>query len=362
MRVPQQTTSERVEVVVGAVILRAALCTLAVVTPRWPITSSVMVRTRATAGTFDMNASGGSQPTKKRGRPPKVDSDSIGVGDPQTKEANSPTPKRKSTKSMTVEAASSNVPEPPDWRATYDLITELRADRTAVVDSMGSEAIAEEARPEDRAYQTLISLMLSSQTKDTINMATMKKLRAHPDGLSVQSVMAMPDETLHEYIRQVGFHNNKVRFIKESTKLLVEKHDGKVPQTMDELLELPGVGPKMAIILLRVAFDQCVGISVDTHVHRISNQLGWAGAKGTKQPEQTRKVLESWMPRDIWPDVNLLLVGLGQEMQTEKPKLLTKCLACSDPPRALKLAAAIGIDVKKELQKNGLEAPTDEGR
>ena len=224
---------------------------------------------------------------------------------------------------------------------------------------MGSEAIAEEASAEDRAYQTLISLMLSSQTKDTVNMATMKKLRAHPSGLSVQSVIDMPDDTLHEYIKSVGFHNNKVRFIKETTRLLVEKHCSQVPQTMEDLLELPGVGPKMAIILLRVAFDKCVGISVDTHVHRISNQLGWAGKAGTKQPEQTRKVLEAWMPREIWPDVNLLLVGLGQEMQTEKPKLLTKCISCSDPTRALKLAATIGIDVDKELKKSGLGRPVE---
>jgi len=253
-------------------------------------------------------------------------------------------------------ASDSTTAEPPGWRSTFDLITELRADRTAVVDSMGSEAIAEEASEADRAYQTLVSLMLSSQTKDTVNMATMKKLRAHPTGLSVASVLAMPDETLHEMIRQVGFHNNKVRYIKETTRLLDEQHGGQVPSEMDELLALPGVGPKMAIILLRVVFGKVVGISVDTHVHRISNQLGWAGAGGTKQPEQTRKVLEAWMPAEVWPDVNLLLVGLGQEVQTEKGKLLRKCLDCSDPVAALRLASTLGVSVSKELGKMELGA------
>ena len=74
---------------------------------------------------------------------------------------------------------------------------------------MGSEAIAAEASDDERAYQTLISLMLSSQTKDTVNAATMKKLRAH--GCTVESILATPDATLHELIKQVGFHNNKAR-------------------------------------------------------------------------------------------------------------------------------------------------------
>lgn len=105
--------------------------------------------------------------------------------------------------------------------------------------------------------------------------------------------------------------------------------------------------------------DQVVGISVDTHVHRISNQLGWAGRGGSKTPEQTRKVLEAWMPQEVWADVNLLLVGLGQEVQTEKAKLLGKCLECSDPPRALRLASSLGLHVSKELDKAKLKAPAD---
>ena len=268
--------------------------------------------------------------------------------------------KRRKKTADSPRAPSSSKPtiDPPiGWQSTYDLITELRADRTAVVDSMGSEAIAADAPPADREYQALISLMLSSQTKDIVNMATMKKLRAHPDGLSLGSVLAMEEDTLHEMIRQVGFHNNKVKYIKRATQMIADEHGGRVLDTMDALLTLPGVGPKMAIILLRVAFGQVVGISVDTHVHRIANQLGWAGAAGTKQPEQTRAALESWMPREIWPDVNLLLVGLGQEVQTEKAKLLAKCASCSDPPRALRLASTLGVAVGKELRKAGLDVP-----
>ena len=130
---------------------------------------------------------------------------------------------------------------------------------------------------------------------------------------------------------------------------------------MDALLKLPGVGPKMALICLHVAFGKVEGISVDTHVHRICNQLGWAGPNGTKTPEQTRKVLEGWMPFEVWPDVNLVLVGLGQEVQTEKPKLLRKALGCSEPQTALRLLATLGLAVEREMSKNGLQPPPAPG-
>ena len=124
-----------------------------------------------------------------------------------------------------------------------------------------------------------------------------------------------------------------------------------------DLSRRPGVGPKMALILLSVCFGKIAGISVDTHVHRICNQLGWTGTDGTKQPEQTRRAIESWMPRDVWPEVNLVLVGLGQEVQTEKAKLLRKCAVSSEPERAFRLMATLGVDVPKEAKKAGLALP-----
>jgi len=268
--------------------------------------------------------------------------------------APSPSPKKRA-RSPKKEAPA--LEPPAGWRSTYDLITELRADRTAVVDSMGSEAIATSAgSAEERNYQVLISLMLSSQTKDTVNAATMAKLRAH--GLTMANILATPDDELDELIRAVGFHNNKVKFIKATTRLLVDEHDSTVPDTLEALTALPGVGPKMALICLNVCFDKIVGISVDTHVHRISNQLGWTGGGApTKNPEATRAALESWMPFEVWGEVNLLLVGLGQEVQTEKPKLLRKALACSDPPAALRLLEVCGVDVAKEGAKHGIDVP-----
>jgi len=251
-----------------------------------------------------------------------------------------------------------NFKPPIDWRSTYDLIVELRADRTAVVDDLAVRSFAADANEEDRTYQSLVSLMLSSQTRDSVNIATMKRLLSNPSGLSAASIMKMEEDELEDLIRSVSFYRRKVQYIKQATRKIVEEHDGLVPDNLEALLELPGVGPKMSIILLRVAFGQVVGISVDTHVHRIANQLGWAGEEGTKQPEQTRKVLESWMPRELWPDVNMLLVGLGQEVQTQKAKLLTKCIECSNPQRALQLAGQLGVNVEKEVTKAGLMIPS----
>ena len=92
-------------------------------------------------------------------------------------------------------------------------------------------------------------------------------------------------------------------------------------------------------------------------MHRICNQLGWAGEGGAKQPEGTRKAIEAWMPREVWPHINLLLVGLGQEVQTEKAKLLKKCVDSSDPLGALRLAETLGVKVEPGLKTAGLVAP-----
>eukprot|EP01134_Creolimax_fragrantissima_P008164 CFRG8164T1 len=237
---------------------------------------------------------------------------------------------------------------PKGWRETWNLIWELRADRTAVVDSMGSEALADTAAPKPvKDFQTLVSLMLSSQTKDITNAATMEKLRAYPHGgLTIETVLDMSHETLNSMINKVGFHNRKTIMIKQVAQILTDKHSGLVPDTMDELMELPGVGPKMAIIVLRVAFGKVVGISVDTHVHQIANKLNWTepgGLKVCNTPEKTRAAIENWIPFDLWEHVNIVLVGLGQEIQTEKPKLLRKCLHCSNPEAAFALLAKLEL-------------------
>lgn len=103
-----------------------------------------------------------------------------------------------------------------------------------------------------------------------------------------------------------------------------EKYDCDIPKSVTELCSLPGIGPKMAYICMQVAWKENAGIGVDVHVHRISNMIGWTKNQ-CKTPEHTRKELESWIPRPLWPGVNRLLVGFGQTVcKPKKPN----CLQC----------------------------------
>jgi len=101
----------------------------------------------------------------------------------------------------------------------------------------------------------------------------MTNLKAY--GLTVDNILKISNEKLNELIKVVGFHRKKVDYIKNTTKILKEKYDGDIPPTVEEMMELPGVGPKMSHLLMQVGWNKTVGIGVDVHVNRISNRLGW---------------------------------------------------------------------------------------
>ena len=107
-----------------------------------------------------------------------------------------------------------------------------------------------------------------------------------------------------------------------------------------------------AYIIESIAFGTHSGIGVDTHMHRIFNDLKWVTSK---TPEKTREQLEGWLPREKWGEVNMLWVGFGQESQQQKEKILVKALNSSRPIEALGLLKKVGLDVKKEAKKYGLE-------
>ncbi|XP_031575103.1 endonuclease III-like protein 1 [Actinia tenebrosa] len=206
----------------------------------------------------------------------------------------------------------------------------MRKSRDAPVDILGCEKTADTtASPEVIRYQTLLSLMLSSQTKDAVTSAAMEKLKAH--GCTVENILATPDEKIGELIFPVGFWKKKIGYIKKATKICQEQYNSDIPSSIKGLVSLPGVGPKMAYICMNVAWEKLTGIGVDTHVHRICNRLGWV-KKPTKLPEETRLAVEEWLPREEWSDLNVLLVGFGQQTcQPVKPKCIT-CLNCKICP------------------------------
>ncbi|XP_056090295.1 endonuclease III-like protein 1 isoform X2 [Rhinichthys klamathensis goyatoka] len=236
--------------------------------------------------------------------------------------------------------------EPCDWRTQLSFIREMRSKRDAPVDQMGAEKCYDtEAPPEVRRYQVLISLMLSSQTKDLVTAGAMQRLREHD--LSVDAILNMDEETLGKLIYPVGFWRTKVKYIKQATALIQQEFGGDIPDTVEGLMRLPGVGPKMAHLAMDIAWNQVSGIGVDTHVHRISNRLGWT-RKETKTPEETRRALEEWLPRDLWSEINWLLVGFGQQVCLPVGPLCSVCVnqhTCpaahrSSPSKKLKTSPA----------------------
>ncbi|KAI8097117.1 DNA glycosylase [Halteromyces radiatus] len=202
---------------------------------------------------------------------------------------------------------------PLDWNDTFTKIKEYRQHHSAVVDTMGCERLAQRDVPaKQQRFQTLVALMLSSQTKDTVTSAAVKSLQADlPGGLSLQSILTVDESTLDYYIRSVGFHTKKAAYIKKAAIILQDQYDGDIPDTIEGLTALPGVGPKMGYLALQCAWQKNVGIGVDVHVHRIANRLGWCHTeKGG--PEDTRLSLQSWLPKEHWREINPMLVGFGQ--------------------------------------------------
>ncbi|XP_023277826.1 endonuclease III-like protein 1 [Seriola lalandi dorsalis] len=224
--------------------------------------------------------------------------------------------------------------EPPDWKKQLEFIREMRRSRDAPVDNMGAEKCYDTGAPAHvRRFQVLVSLMLSSQTKDQVTAAAMQKLRAH--GCTVENILNTDDETLGKLVYPVGFWRTKVKYLKLTSAMLQKEFGGDIPKSVEELVRLPGVGPKMAHLAMDIAWDQVSGIGVDTHVHRISNRLGWL-RKPTKNPEETRKALEEWLPRELWSEINWLLVGFGQQLCLPVNPLCSVCLNQHSCPSAHK--------------------------
>ncbi|KAM9490284.1 endonuclease III-like protein 1 isoform 3-T3 [Salvelinus alpinus] len=208
----------------------------------------------------------------------------------------------------------------------------MRSARDAPVDLMGAEKCYDRHAPDEvRRYQVLVSLMLSSQTRDQVTSAALQRLRAH--GCTVDNIVNTDDDTLGQLIYPVGFWRTKVKYLKQTSVMLQREFRGDIPNTVEGLVRLPGVGPKMAHLAMDIAWHQVSGIGVDTHVHRISNRLGWTRG-GTKNPEETRKALEDWLPRDLWSEINWLLVGFGQQVCLPVNPLCSVCLNQHSCPSA----------------------------
>ena len=162
---------------------------------------------------------------------------------------------------------------------------------------------------QDDPFQVTIGTLLSARTQDATTAAASARLFAVADTPEAMSKLTV--KQIEKLIYPVSFYRHKAKHVKETCKILVEKFGGRVPGTMEELLTLPGVGRKTANLVLILAFKSARNICVDTHVHRISNRLGWVK---TNLPDETEQALYRATDARWWPMINLYLVTWGQNV------------------------------------------------
>jgi endonuclease-3 len=182
-----------------------------------------------------------------------------------------------------------------------------------------SPALTRIAAGQKSPFIVLVGCLLSLRTKDETTEKAMGKVMER--ARTPEELLAIPTEELERIIYPVGFYRNKARLIKEISRTILEKYGGSIPDTIEELLTMRGIGRKTANIVVTEGFGK-PGIAVDTHVHRISNRLG---AVATKTPDRTESALRNVLPRKYWLSYNRLLVTHGR--RTCKP-LSPFCSAC----------------------------------
>jgi endonuclease-3 len=173
-------------------------------------------------------------------------------------------------------------------------------------------------------FRVLVATMLSAQTRDDVTHAASTRL--FHVARTPRTMAALPAPRLERLIYPVSFYRTKARHVRAACRQLLDRFGGRVPATMEELLTLPGVGRKTASLVLILSHASRDNICVDTHVHRISNRLGWVM---TRTPEETEQALYRVVPRRWWPKVNLLLVTWGQNVC--RPAY-PRCGACAIAP------------------------------
>lgn len=176
-------------------------------------------------------------------------------------------------------------------------------------------------------YCVLISTILSLRTKDDVTLNASMRLFEKAD--NPKKMLKLSEEEIAKTIFPVGFYKTKAQRIIEISQILVSKYNGLVPSSVEQLLELPGVGIKTANLTLNLGFN-IDAICVDCHVHQISNRMGWIK---TKTPEESEKVLQTVMPKKYWIPLNELLVSYGQEVCTSVSPKCSMCLERDKCPK-----------------------------
>ncbi len=211
-----------------------------------------------------------------------------------------------------------------DNRVMAEVIRSLAEERWEV------PAVSRLSREKPDPFLLLVSTMLSLRTKDEVTAAASDRLFAR--AASLEEMMGLSEEEIAALIYPVGFYRVKARHLLEITRDLKERFDSQVPDTLEELLSLRGVGRKTANLVLALGFGKD-GLCVDTHVHRISNRFGYVR---TKNPRETEFALREKLPRTFWADYNTLLVAFGREVCRPVSPRCSRC-------RVVDLCGQVGV-------------------
>ena len=180
-------------------------------------------------------------------------------------------------------------------------------------------SVSEIARRDRDPFRILISTLLSLRTKDDVTDAASERLFAIAS--NARALANLDLKRIEQLIYPVGFYRTKARVIHDVANRLEAEFGGKVPNTIEALLDFKGVGRKTAALVVSLGFDT-PAICVDTHVHRISNRLGWIR---TRTPNETEEALMAMVPRKFWISINEIMVGFGQRVCTP---LSPHCSTC----------------------------------
>lgn len=168
-------------------------------------------------------------------------------------------------------------------------------------------------------FRILVSTVLSLRTKDKVTLeASQRLLEKAP---TPAALLSLTEEEIQTLIYPVGFYRVKARNLKQIARQLIDRFQGQVPTDRELLLSLPGVGRKTANLVLNLGYG-IPAICVDTHVHRISNRLGWVR---TRTPEQTEYALMEVLPQPYWIPINEVLVAYGQRVCTPQSPFCSTC-------------------------------------
>lgn len=190
------------------------------------------------------------------------------------------------------------------------------------------------AEASDSPFKVLISCILSLRTQDSTTAQASRRLFDLAD--TPQKMAKLPASKIEAAIFPVGFYRTKAKTILELCRTLIRDYEGRVPDEIDELIKLKGVGRKTANLVVTLGYNK-PGICVDTHVHRISNRWGYVK---TATPEKTEAALRGKLPKQYWIEYNDLLVSFGQQLCRPISPLCSRC------PVA-KYCSQVGVTTKR---------------